>query len=155
MELDWLLAPPLPEAMPRQRVRYLRLRDAILSGRLAPGTPLPASRSLAASLKIARNTVLFAYEQLAAEGCLLADRQGTRLAPQPPCSPNRRARQRRCRSPPARRTTAPFPFAVGAPAWNAPGAMPVGASLATPPTAATRPCARPSPAISPLSAAWR
>lgn len=80
MELDWLLAPPLPEIMPRQRVLYHRLREAILSGRLAPGTQLPASRSLAISLKIARNTVLFAYEQLVAEGCLLADRQGTRVA---------------------------------------------------------------------------
>lgn len=80
MELDWLLAPPLPETIPRQRVLHHRLREAILSGRLAPGTPLPASRSLAASLKIARNTVLFAYEQLVAEGCLLADRQGTRVA---------------------------------------------------------------------------
>jgi GntR family transcriptional regulator/MocR family aminotransferase len=83
MELDWLLAPPLPEGMPRQRVLYHRLREAILSGHLVPGTPLPASRSLAASLKIARNTVLFAYEQLVAEGCLLADRQGTRVASLP------------------------------------------------------------------------
>ncbi|NMF90194.1 PLP-dependent aminotransferase family protein [Aromatoleum petrolei] len=83
MELDWLLAPPLPETLPRQRVLYLRLRDAILSGRLAPGTRLPASRGLAASLKIARNTVLFAYEQLVAEGCLEADRQGTRVAALP------------------------------------------------------------------------
>lgn len=80
MELDWLLAPPLPDTMPRQRVIYQRLREAILSGRLASGTRLPASRSLATSLKIARNTVLFAYEQLIAEGCLLADRHGTRVA---------------------------------------------------------------------------
>lgn len=81
MELDWLLAPPLPETMPRQRVLYHRLRDAILSGHLVSGTRLPASRGLAVSLKISRNTVLFAYEQLIAEGCLLADRQGTRVAP--------------------------------------------------------------------------
>ena len=80
MVLDWLLAPPLPETMPRQRVLYHRLREAIMSGRLAAGTRLPASRTLAASLKISRNTVLFAYEQLVAEGCLLADRQGTRVA---------------------------------------------------------------------------
>ena len=80
MELDWLLAPPLPEPMPRQRVLYHRLRETILSGRLAPATPLPASRRLAVSLKIARNTVLFAYEQLVTEGCLVADRQGTRVA---------------------------------------------------------------------------
>ncbi len=83
MELDWLLAPPLADNMPRQRLIYYRLREAILSGHLAPGTRLPASRSLAASLQIARNTVLFAYEQLIAEGCLLADRQGTRVVPLP------------------------------------------------------------------------
>jgi len=83
MELDWLLAPPLPAAVPRQRVLYLRLREAVLSGRLPANTCLPASRSLAATLGIARNTVLFAYEQLVAEGCLVADRQGTRVAPLP------------------------------------------------------------------------
>ncbi|MBP7469193.1 MAG: GntR family transcriptional regulator, partial [Thauera sp.] len=98
MELDWLLAPPLPAAVPRQRVLYLRLREAILSGRLPADTCLPASRSLAATLGIARNTVLFAYEQLVAEGCLVADRQGTRVAPLPaaaraaqPASPAREA----------------------------------------------------------------
>ena len=87
MELDWLLAPPLPAAVPRQRVLYLRLREAILSGRLPADTCLPASRSLAATLGIARNTVLFAYEQLVAEGCLVADRQGTRVAPLPAATP--------------------------------------------------------------------
>jgi GntR family transcriptional regulator/MocR family aminotransferase len=80
MELDWLLAAPLPAAVPRQRLLYLRLREAILCGRLPADTRLPASRSLAATLGIARNTVLFAYEQLVAEGCLVADRQGTRVA---------------------------------------------------------------------------
>ena len=83
MELDWLLAPPTPEAVPRQRLLYLRLREAILAGRLPADMRLPASRSLAATLGIARNTVLFAYEQLVAEGCLIADRQGTRVAALP------------------------------------------------------------------------
>ena len=55
MELDWLLAPPLPEAMPRQRLLYHRLRDAILCGRLAPATRLPASRAPAAK---SRRTVI-------------------------------------------------------------------------------------------------
>ncbi len=64
MELDWLLSPPLPAAVPRQRVLYLRLREGVLSGRLPAGMRLPASRSLAATLGVARNTVLFAYEQL-------------------------------------------------------------------------------------------
>lgn len=80
MEFHWLLAPPLPADTPRQRLIYQRLREAILAGRLAAGTRLPASRQLAASLGIARNTVLHAYEQLLAEGCLTADRTGTRVA---------------------------------------------------------------------------
>lgn len=83
MELDWLLSPPLPAAVPRQRALYLRLREGVLSGLLPAGMRLPASRSLAATLGVARNTVLFAYEQLVAEGCLVADRQGTCVAPLP------------------------------------------------------------------------
>jgi GntR family transcriptional regulator / MocR family aminotransferase len=51
------------------------LRDAIRSGRLASGTAVPSSRDLAAQLGIARSTVVSAYEQLAAEGFLIA-RQG-------------------------------------------------------------------------------
>ena len=99
MELDWLLAPPLPAAVPRQRVLYLRLREAILSGRLPADTCLPASRSLAATLGIARNTVLFAYEQLVAEGCLVADRHGTRVA-QLPAAPGASQPVSRTQGPP-------------------------------------------------------
>src|SRR5512146_267802 len=57
------------------------LRDALRSGRLAPGTRLPSSRSLARDLRIARNTVAAAYAQLVAEGWL-EGRQGagTRVA---------------------------------------------------------------------------
>jgi GntR family transcriptional regulator / MocR family aminotransferase len=44
------------------------LRDAVRSGRLAPGVRLPSSRDLAADLGIARNTVADAYGQLVAEG---------------------------------------------------------------------------------------
>lgn len=83
MQLDWLLKPPHPAGVPRQRLLYQGLREAIVSGRLAPGTRLPASRTLSGALGIARNCVLFAYEQLAAEGCLVADRQGTRVAALP------------------------------------------------------------------------
>jgi GntR family transcriptional regulator/MocR family aminotransferase len=46
------------------------LRDAVRTGRLAPGVLLPSSRSLAADLGIARNTVADAYGQLVAEGWL-------------------------------------------------------------------------------------
>src|SRR3954469_12250638 len=51
------------------------LRDAVRSGRLAPGSMLPPSRSLAADLGLARNTVAEAYAELVAEG-FLASRQG-------------------------------------------------------------------------------
>ena len=58
------------------------LREAVRSGRLAPGTRLPSSRSLAADLGVARNTVAGAYEQLVAEGWLVARHgSGTRVAP--------------------------------------------------------------------------
>jgi GntR family transcriptional regulator/MocR family aminotransferase len=57
------------------------LRGAIQAGRLPPGSRLPSSRSLAADLGIARNTVADAYGQLGAEGWLVAERgSGTRVA---------------------------------------------------------------------------
>ncbi|WP_406427490.1 PLP-dependent aminotransferase family protein [Streptomyces sp. NBC_00147] len=57
------------------------LRDAVRSGRLAPGTRLPPYRSLAADLGIARNTVADAYAELVAEGWLTARQgSGTRVA---------------------------------------------------------------------------
>jgi GntR family transcriptional regulator / MocR family aminotransferase len=46
------------------------IRDAIRSGRLAPGTQLPSSRALASDLGVARNTVASAYTELIAEGWL-------------------------------------------------------------------------------------
>jgi GntR family transcriptional regulator/MocR family aminotransferase len=51
------------------------LRDAVRSGGLTAGTRLPPSRSLAADLHLARNTVAEAYAELVAEGWL-ASRQG-------------------------------------------------------------------------------
>ncbi|MEV0369917.1 PLP-dependent aminotransferase family protein [Streptomyces sp. NPDC050636] len=60
----------------RRAVLIRALRDAVRSGRLAPGTRLPAYRSLAADLGIARNTVADAYAELVAEGWLSA-RQGS------------------------------------------------------------------------------
>jgi len=51
------------------------LRDAVRSGRLATGTMLPPSRTLAADLGLSRNTVAEAYAELVAEGWL-ASRQG-------------------------------------------------------------------------------
>ncbi|CUJ90496.1 HTH-type transcriptional regulatory protein gabR [Achromobacter sp. 2789STDY5608615] len=79
-----LLSSPLargPGALPRQRQLIQRLKQAILAGQLPAGGKLPASRVLADELDISRNTVLIAYEQLTAEGYVIADRQGTRVAP--------------------------------------------------------------------------
>ncbi|MEU6000938.1 PLP-dependent aminotransferase family protein [Streptomyces sp. NPDC047197] len=57
------------------------LREAVRGGRLAPGTRLPSSRSLAVDLGIARNTVADAYADLVAEGWLTARQgSGTRVA---------------------------------------------------------------------------
>ncbi|GGS65292.1 MocR-like pyridoxine biosynthesis transcription factor PdxR [Streptomyces cinerochromogenes] len=64
------------------------LRDAVRTGRLAPGTRLPSSRSLAADLGIARNTVAEAYADLVAEGWLTARQgSGTRVATGTPTPP--------------------------------------------------------------------
>jgi GntR family transcriptional regulator / MocR family aminotransferase len=55
---------------PLYRQLYDSLRRAILKGQLAPGTRLQSSRDMAAELKVSRNTVVNAYEQLLAEGYL-------------------------------------------------------------------------------------
>ncbi|MFD8721056.1 PLP-dependent aminotransferase family protein [Streptomyces sp. NPDC059629] len=66
------------------------LREAVRSGRLVPGTRLPSSRSLAADLGIARNTVADAYADLVAEGWLTARQgSGTRVAAGVPALPSR------------------------------------------------------------------
>ena len=69
---DWLSARldrSSPEPMYRQLLQ--QMQQAILTGELGPGTKLPSSRTLAADLSIARNTVLHVYDQLTAEGYVL------------------------------------------------------------------------------------
>jgi GntR family transcriptional regulator/MocR family aminotransferase len=48
-----------------------QLREAVRDGRLAPGSRLPSSRTLAAELGVSRGVVVEAYAQLAAEGYLV------------------------------------------------------------------------------------
>ena len=62
------LSPGGDETLAHQLTR--QLRSLIAEGRLAPGQRLPSSRYLAQALKVSRNTVTFAIEQLAAEGYL-------------------------------------------------------------------------------------
>ncbi|MFD7457099.1 MULTISPECIES: MocR-like pyridoxine biosynthesis transcription factor PdxR [unclassified Streptomyces] len=81
------------------------LRDAVRTGRLAPGTRLPSSRTLAVDLGLARNTVAGAYADLVAEGWLTARQgSGTRVAD-------------RAVPPPTRRP-APSPNRTGRPAYS-------------------------------------
>ncbi len=78
------------------------LREAVRTGRLAPGTRLPSSRSLAADLGIARNTVADSYAELVAEGWLTAQQgSGTRVA--------KRAEPRARPAAPRTRLTTPGP----------------------------------------------
>jgi GntR family transcriptional regulator / MocR family aminotransferase len=71
----------LPGHNGRRAALIEALRDAIRSGRLAPGTRLPPYRSVAADLGLARNTVADAYAELVAEGWLVARQgSGTRVA---------------------------------------------------------------------------
>src|SRR5215467_13630539 len=52
------------------------LKAAVVQGRFAPGSRLPATRTLAIALGVSRNTVLGAYELLCAEQVAVA-RQGS------------------------------------------------------------------------------
>jgi DNA-binding transcriptional regulator YhcF (GntR family) len=60
--LDRDLAEPLSLQLVHQ------LQEAIEAGLVASGTRLPSTRALARTLGISRNTVLTAYEELAARG---------------------------------------------------------------------------------------
>ena len=78
-----MTADPSSPRVPRQRQLYGNLRAAIAAGRLVAHHRLPGSRELAEQLGIARNTVIYAFEQLAAEGYLHSSRRGTVVAKVP------------------------------------------------------------------------
>src|SRR5262245_39877998 len=56
---------------------YLALKSMIRDGRLAPAARLPSTRELAADLRVSRNTVVLAYEQLLAEGYVVSRNRAT------------------------------------------------------------------------------
>lgn len=69
--------------VPTYRALYERIRDGILSGKLAPSSRLPSTRALASELGVARGTVEAAYERLVAEGFVIGrGAAGSRVNPQ-------------------------------------------------------------------------
>ena len=66
---------------PIHRRIYLSIRRDIVDGLLTPGTHLPSTRQLSSDLRVARGTVVIAYDQLRVEGYLEAEvGAGTRVS---------------------------------------------------------------------------
>jgi GntR family transcriptional regulator / MocR family aminotransferase len=78
---DLLVAVDRAAPVPLHQQLEGSLRDAIRSGRLAVGSALPPTRTIAADLGVSRGVVVEAYQQLVAEGYLLSRSGGyTRVA---------------------------------------------------------------------------
>jgi GntR family transcriptional regulator/MocR family aminotransferase len=59
-----------------------QIKQYVQQGRLTPGEAMPSSRELATELKLSRNTVVYAYDRLEAEGYLEArSRSGVFVSP--------------------------------------------------------------------------
>lgn len=101
-----------PGAAPLPTQVAAALRKRIADGTCASGSALPSSRRAAAALGLSRGTVTAAYDQLVAEGYLVArDRSGMEVAPRLAGHP------RRGRPAPVRPTAAPsegLDFTAGA-----------------------------------------
>lgn len=100
---------PGTPALPAQLAAAVRQR--IVIGALPSGNPVPSTRAAAEALGVARGTVTAAYDQLVAEGYLVArDRSGMRVAPRLAAPPRRPSATTR----PAPKETAPLlDFAAG------------------------------------------
>ena len=118
---------------PLYRRVYYALKSMIRDGRLAPAARLPSTRELAADLRVSRNTVVLAYEQLLAEGYVVGRNRATasvasalpasaipasaraKPAPSPPVSAYARRLTGRLGTPPARSTGLRYDFRYGEP----------------------------------------
>ena len=73
---------------PLYRRVYVALKAKIRAGGLGPAARVPSTRALARDLGVSRNTVMLAYEQLAAEGYLVSrHRAATSVAEVTPSRP--------------------------------------------------------------------
>ncbi len=70
--ITYLFELPHPSQGTLQTRIQTMLVNAILAGHLEPGSALPSSRKLARQLKVARNTVIHAYQHLVDEGFLIS-----------------------------------------------------------------------------------
>src|SRR6476659_10560659 len=68
--IDTLVSIDANSEAPLHEQIYDGLRDASVRGRPRAGARLPATRMLADSLSVSRNTVILAYDELSAEGYL-------------------------------------------------------------------------------------
>jgi GntR family transcriptional regulator/MocR family aminotransferase len=96
------------------------LREAVRSGRLAPGTRLPSTRALCAQLGVSRGVVVDAYAQLAAEG-YLCTRRGAGTTVASAVAPQRPSPASAAQAPAIRHDMSPFrPALAGFPrtAWS-------------------------------------
>ena len=121
---------------PLYRRVYHALKAMIRDGRLGPAARLPSTRELAADLRVSRNTVMLAYEQLLAEGYVVSrDRATTsvantlpasarpasarpKLEPSPPLSGYARRLVSLLGAPPARSTGLRYDFRYGEPSLD-------------------------------------
>jgi GntR family transcriptional regulator / MocR family aminotransferase len=112
--------------MPVYRQLVRRFRDAIETGKLAPGKRVPSVRSLASELNLARGTVEAAYQILIGEGYLVARGPAGTVSPQLPNGRQPRAAAPRPDEPPRGDSAAsgPKPFQMGIPALDAFPRMP-------------------------------
>lgn len=77
--MDWHWNLRDGEAVYKQIVQHIE--KSVLNGELAPGTPLPTERTLAAQLKVNRSTVSVAYDELRAKGLIRSlQGSGTRIS---------------------------------------------------------------------------
>ncbi len=81
--LDQLLKLDASSRVSLQLQLKQRIAEAIMRGHLAQNLPLPSSRKLSSKLKVARNTVVLAYQQLQDDGYLVArERRGYFVNPE-------------------------------------------------------------------------
>ena len=90
--------------LPRYEYLYRRLRQDILSGKLAAGERLPGKRTMAEHLGVSVITVDTAYSQLVAEGCVTAQPRRGYFVTERAMSPAVPAAEERASGAPGERT---------------------------------------------------